>query len=559
MATPSSSATSPSPPMAYLQPVVPIVPSSQGPSSSSLSSLSPSTDSGEGERRKKAVQKFLARAELSNVTRTLRTRLSYASSKTNYNITLPSLGDLEAQSQSTSSTVPRSYAAKRKAPSQPVGNAMPSPLRRGSLGPRPRTPANTGNVGTSTSTATTESNTQTLFTSILAPPPSNQARTILNANDPPVAAPVRPTMSPRVRNVNNDKVVKSIAESTRAHAKSRRQPDKRKDKRKSRKAVDADGDVDMEAAATLTSLLLHHRPSIAGSASSPRSSIDGSEAGTPYSQQPISARSSFSSIPPSNTVSNASTSYRSNTPPRSSNTNVQQQQGQTTPRPAPTDNEAADLMLFLATSPSPARPTMSKDARDAAAFHALTHSDNGNMMRAKPRVLFPTQGDFADESGTRLQNSDGFTNSNISRAGTDVEPPVHHSTTDRSSSASQQHTAVQLQQQPASSTVHGTYLLPPPSLPSSQRPIPSSFPSSPSSLRNESTGGQTDFNFSEYIHASPTRPGSGSGHPANSQKANLGLRADVGRKLFEEEQIRLQQKRRPEDRGLEAGIDLVRT
>ncbi|KAH7868405.1 uncharacterized protein C8R40DRAFT_842861 [Lentinula edodes] len=576
MATPSSSATSPSPPMAYLQPVVPIVPSSQGPSSSSLSSLSPSTDSGEGERRKKAVQKFLARAELSNVTRTLRTRLSYASSKTNHNITSPSLGDLEAQSQSTSSAVPRSYAAKRKAPSQPVGNAMPSPLRRGSLGPRPRTPANTGNVGASTSTATTESNTQTLFTSILAPPPSNQARTILNANDPPVAAPVRPAMSPKVRNVNNDKAVKSIAESTRAHAKSRRQPDKRKDKRKSRKAVDADGDVDMEAAATLTSLLLHHRPSIAGSASSPRSSIDGSEAGTPYSQQPISARSSFSSIPPSNTASNASISYRSNTPPRSSNTNVQQQQGQSTPRPAPTDNEAADLMLFLATSPSPARPTTSKDARDAAAFHALTHSDNGNMMRAKPRVLFPTQGDFADESGithpssavgTRLLNSDGFTNSNISRTGTDVEPPVHHSTTDRSSSASQQHTAVQLQQQPASSTVHGTYLLPPPSLPSSQRPTPSSFPSSPSSLRNESSprpehpiaGGQTDFNFSEYIHASPTRPGSGSGHPANSQKANLGLRADVGRKLFEEEQIRLQQKRRPEDRGLEAGIDLVRT
>lgn len=374
--------------------------------------------------------------------------------------------------------------------------------------------------------------------------------------------------------MNNDKVVKSIAESTRAHAKSRRQPDKRKDKRKSKKAVDADGDVDMEAAATLTSLLLHHRPSIAGSASSPRSSIDGSEAGTPYSQQPISARSSFSSILP-NTASNASTSYRSDTPPRSSNTNVQQQRGQTTPRPAPTDNEAADLMLFLATSPSPARPTTSKDARDAAAFHALTHSDNGNMMRAKPRVLFPTQGDFADESGithpsssvgTGLLKSDSFTNSNVSRTGTDAEPLIHQSTTDRSSSASQQYTAVQ-SQQPASSTAHGTYLLPPPSLPSSQRPTSSSFPSSPSSLRNESSprpehtiaGGQTDFNFSEYIHASPTRPGSGSGHPANSQKANLGLRADVGRKLFEEEQIRLQQKRRPEDRGLEAGIDLVRT
>lgn len=55
MATPSSSTTSPSPPIAYLasQPLHP--------------SASASTDPSERENRKKAVQKFLARAEISMV------------------------------------------------------------------------------------------------------------------------------------------------------------------------------------------------------------------------------------------------------------------------------------------------------------------------------------------------------------------------------------------------------------------------------------------------------------------------------------------------------------
>ncbi|KAE9402934.1 hypothetical protein BT96DRAFT_517067 [Gymnopus androsaceus JB14] len=222
-----------------------------------------------------------------------------------------------------------------------------------------------------------------------------------------------------------------FAESTRAQAKSRRQP---KDKGKSRKAVDADGDVDMEAAATLTSLLLHHRPSIAGS--------DTSEPGT------HSARSSFAPIPP-NPASNASTSYRSNTPPRSSNNTPAQQ---TTPRPAPTDNEAADLMLYLATSPSPARASGSKNSRDAAAFRALgnpnpvNNANNGNMMRAKPRVLFPTtQGEpnhddsnpGSSRRGSRgsLGRNDSFAGSSMSSIGSDMGAR----TSDRNNPTSPQH------------------------------------------------------------------------------------------------------------------------
>lgn len=582
----------------------------------------------------------------------------------------------------------RSYAAKRKAPSsQPGGMGNANGNGRGSPG---AFSFGSGVAGPSSSGA--ESSThRTLFSSILAPPGPTVARTILNANDPPVAAPIRPAMSPKVRNA---KVVRSIAESTRAQAKSRRQP---KDKgktggRSSRKAAaatatDADGDVDMEAAATLTSLLLNHRPSIAGS--------DTSEPGihSAHSQaQSLPGRSYPHPHPPSSTASlNASnnTSYRSNTPPRTSNNSNTPNVGQTTPRPAPTDNEAADLMLYLATSPSPARPGGSKNARDAAAFRALgnpntanPNANGNNVMRAKPRVLFPTTqtqssgepNNSPDDSnlgsgrrGSRagLGRNDSFAGSSMSSIGSEMgvrgfdnRDRDRDRDRDRNSSTSQQ----QQQLLPPSPA----HLLPPPSLPphshshSYSQPQSHSqgggiqhqqnqqqFTSSPSSLRQESSSsssprpmntgdrGNGEFNFNEYIHASPTRYGaSGSGpgsssmpihtHPHNShhahthaplhvlgqghpnalpfshgsslasgstsnsnstsqsqlqqQKSNLGLRADVGRKLFEEEQIRLQQhqqyqqqqtQQKPQaprqrrtddrDRSLEAGIDLVRT
>ena len=61
MATPSSSATSPSPPMAYLQPMS----ASQQPVPPNVS------DSLERDQRKKAVDKFLARAEIAMVSASL--------------------------------------------------------------------------------------------------------------------------------------------------------------------------------------------------------------------------------------------------------------------------------------------------------------------------------------------------------------------------------------------------------------------------------------------------------------------------------------------------------
>lgn len=528
------------------------------------------------------------------VTRALRARLSYASYKATHNIHHVPLRDLEAQTQTQSQTASfsRTIAAKRKA----AGNnnyynnpATQSPhglgagagaLRRGGSGtmpppsttssPRTYYPAINGNAYATTSSNDPSSSSrapnpgQSLYSSILAPPPAKQARTIHNAGDPPIPAPSRPVASPRAR--ASKPAVRSIAEGTRAHAKSRPHdrtpgvvgsPDRRKAKRVSadkgkRKRsstdmnVDVDGDVDMKAAATLTSLLLHHRPSITGSASSPRSSIDGSEAGSAYSYSHFaqsSARTTTATSPPASVSAGASTStitessFRNHTPPPTIIAT-----NSTTPRPAPTDNEAADLMLFLATSPSPARPTTSKESRDLTAYRAL--SGGPGALRDKGRVLFPSGAGGeppGSEEPTRqvfplARGGDSSFNSSISSIGTEMGVRTTDIPSTRTSTP---------------------YLLPPPSL-----PVPSS-----GNVRNPSPKpgfpqASAEFNFSDFIHASPSpsRGTVGQGH-----KGNLGLRADVGRKLFEEEQMRHAMNvvqspgKRQEERGLGAGIDLVRS
>ncbi|KAJ7592914.1 hypothetical protein C8J56DRAFT_1045362 [Mycena floridula] len=538
MATPSSSATSPSPPMAYLTHLA-------------LAQQAPQLAI-EKDEKKKAVQKFLARAELSSVTRSLRARLSQASNKAGSTSPYPSYRELDAQSPSSFS---RTNPAKRKAPgashyygtpatSAAGGSgASASPLRRGSLGtmapPLNTAPKSSINgSGTASGSGTGDQNnssrnapSQSLYTSILAPPPAKQARTILNASDPPRAAPVRPVSSPRS---GNAKVIRSIAEGTRSAAKSRTVPKKSSDSRKSKGSaekrrrsdhnVDADGDVDMKAAATLTSLLLH-RSSIA-STSSPRSSVDGnSEAGStqPYSHFAQSSTRNLAQQPSISVSSVASTStieadpgFRGTTPPGG--------------QPAPTDNEAADLMLFLATSPSPARSS-NRDAKDLAAYRAL--GGGTSALRAKGRVLFPSHSEQDDGSaspslgGSVLARAgEGSFSSSISTIGTEV-----------ASVGSQGDNKAQL--------------LPPPPLPSS----PSTYRKIQDASPRPSSG--QDFNFNDYLNASPS--------PVR-QKVNLGLRADVGRKLFEEEQMRLGMPlgapsgaKNPEQRSLGAGIDLLKS
>lgn len=439
-----------------------------------------------------------------------------------------------------------------------------------------------------------------LYTSILAPPPTKQARTIHNPGDPPVPAPTRPQSSPRTR----PSKISPKGEPSRAHGGKGRAPKAAKaaasprrtkggsiDKGKRRQHpddadMDIDGDVDMKAAATLTSLLMHNRPSIAGSASSPRSSIDG---GSEYSYAHFVQSSARNAGPTSTTTMPSNSSNlaaeplnRTQTPPPPPGGSRPQQT--TTPGPAPTDSEAANLMLFLATSPSPARPA-TRDAKDYSAFRTLNGGSSG-PLRTKGRVLFPStpvgdpvfpgyeggttgagagghllahrssrsEGSFASVSSLGLGLGAGLapTRNNVGDAGR-AAPPAGTPTAMLSASASS-----------------SGGLLPPATLPlSSAPPSParsvgkdaSNSNPPPVSNPNPSLGNKpSEFNFHEFINASPSTssprlaPPSAAapaqtyayhhGHSHSyggstaAHKSNLGLRADVGRKLFEEEQMR---------------------
>lgn len=454
-----------------------------------------------------------------------------------------------------------------------------------------------------------------LYSSILAPPPTKHARTVHNPSDPPVPAPSRPAQSPRSRAPKpspRSEAVRPQAKTKQASksAKVIASPDRRRtkggsiDKGKQKQRandmdVDVDGDVDMKAAATLTSLLMHHkRPSITGSASSPRSSIDGSEVGSAYSYfaqssartSGLNAAAPLSVAPSSSTI--AEPLVRSQTPPPASGSSIKQH---TTPRAAPTDSEAANLMLFLATSPSPLRPA-NKDAKDLAAYRAL--GGGSGPLRSKGRVLFPstpatdpTPSGHEDVSAASAGASyrppalarggeNSFTSS-ISSIGAELGGNMNEASDGHDSQPTTTNTGNAI---PTSSL--GSALsqllpsapLPPPSAPSSPSGRKDSNLNSKATLLGVPSGSShappLDFNFHEFINASPSPSRGTHGHGSNvHNKTNLGLRADVGRKLFEEEQMRQAHAfqvaaaaavigspgHRQEERPLGAGIDLIQS
>ena len=573
------------------------------------------------------MKPLVPRSPFPQFTRALRARLSYASYKATSNIPHVPLPDLETQSQNQSQAASfnRTIAAKRKAAG--ANNYYNNPTTQGSgtagnhqrggsgtmapppSGSSPRayhssihgTPGYSGyNEVPSSSRNTAVPN---LYSSILAPPPAKQARTIHNPSDPPLPAPVRPTTpKPRVpksssthdgnhqpKGRHSNKTSKAPASPNRRKNK-RASVDKSKQKRLS-SDMDIDGDIDMKAAATLTSLFMHHRPSIAGSASSPRSSIDGSEVGSVYSLSHFaqsSARTTSTGNPPgpvsatsSSTTIVADTGPRPQTPPSGSQVQY------TTPRAAPTDTEAADLMLYLATSPSPVRPA-NKDARDMAAYRAL--GGGSGPLRSKGRVLFPstsatdppsgredvsaaTAGTLYRQPALTTKGGESSFTSSISSISTDLGGGARSALSDSSRG-----TVIAPVDMSGSEP---SQLLPPAPLPLPLLPTAPSSPagrreliSSPKAGLSGIIGGGSnstplDFNFHEFINASPS-PSRGpfQGGGAN-HKSNLGLRADIERKLFEEEQMRHGHihsvavptiggpGNRQEDYTLSAGIDLV--
>ena len=505
---------------------------------------------------------------LPQVTRALRARLSYASYKATRNYPTKSLEELEihAHTQSQAASFARNIAAKRKTTGSTshynstatpsAGGAIPASARRhGSmLPPAPvstrATTAATPSYSAYSEVASSSSRAgpqqaANLYASILAPPSTNMARTIHNPSDPPLAAPTRPVPSPRARvppsprhgparsqsrarqSIKPPKLPASPAQKSKFQ-RGRGDKGKGKGRQADEMDVDADGDVDMKAAATLTLLMSHsQKPSLG--ASSPRSSIDGgSEVGSTHSfshYAQSSARTSNLTAPPISveTASSASDASGRVTPPPNATANQQHH----TPHAAPSDSEAADLMLFLATSPSPARKDKDKDM---AAFRTLGGASKGRVLfHSTPASDSPSAHEDAPGSSsfrpaTLTRGGETSFNSSVSSIGTEVgsghrigiEAPARTSSTT-----------------PTPGVPGPTSLLPPAPLP---------LPVAPASPARRKEGGASsklsgDFNIHEFINPPPSlgRPiGLGSG----SRRTDLGLRADVGRKLFEEEQLR---------------------
>jgi hypothetical protein len=546
------------------------------------------------------------------LTRGLRTRLSYASYKATHQLSSAPLGgDLELKNASSSRTVP----SKRKAtnnyydnPATQGNSAMTrsaasgsAPLARtgsGSMGPPPAMNSPTTRYYPNVAAAAEATPQQSLFASILAQPPDKRGRTIHNPSAPPVPAPARAESVPRhssrrsqdmrsprtrPRGNSHSDVAEPTSPGRHTHARSR----SNKGKRKGRQAASApDDDVDMKAAATLTSLLLSARSSVPSIPTSPRSAFsgaDGSDGGSGSSHSLHFAQSS------------ARSTGRASTPPRSRTHSEHGDAGvataasadreatptggsirvrESTPQKADRDAEAADLMLFLATSPSPARPSTNRERnlRDVAAFRAL---GGGEGLHAKPRVLF--QGADGGEAPRALGSgltlaynpsssvgrstfvrdyaaSSGFPSG--SPAATQLLPaPNSPSSTISSSSQPSTFSAAPTLTAHSSFTSVGTS---------------ATFSSSQPSIAAPSTPGDFTFNFNDFINVSPSpaafgKPRDEGSALAQQKPALSGLRPELGRKLFEEEQNKVSsqmpmQGMPPGSRtGLGAGIDLVRT
>lgn len=536
----------------------------------------------------------------------------------------------------------------------------------------------------------TASATQSLYSSILAPPPTKRARTIHNPEDPPIVAPPKPKpASPRKSRKQTRGSPSSSKDKSRKGAKGKGKDTSQRSSGRGltpRNSFSEDtNNDDMKAAATLTSLL-RGRPSL--SASSPRSSLSaGSDAGSLHSfahYAQSSARTTTVPIPGAVSAEPTLTPHytRSSTPPPLSkrtqsltqpsdmrfhshtrslpnarSTPKAQSQpsigmnhrvhpGIQSPHNPPTDTEAADLMLFLATSPSPVRPTTVKerDERDMAAFRSLS----GNPA-LQGRVLFPGSSPAESAShtfrGKPLQRDGSGFSSTLSIA-TDasgetvyaggsgqeklIGVPISATTSltatsstskpTASSANHSRHTTLGVPQLPTVTPPTPTdqtlnHLLPtvPPqsparqsshttnvsgahrqevsssSLSGSQHPMypgahaasassSSSSVSPPSSQPNPPSGSQSliptapptpsnsaAFNFHDFLNVSPS--------PAAATPQKLGnsgnLRADVGRRLFEEHHAALSavmggmgnssHGQSGSGNGLGAGIDLVKS
>ena len=516
------------------------------------------------------------------------------------------LGDLE--SHVSDDTLPTwspsrsSYHDANANQGNNVTNPSGSSARRGAMAP-PSTIPSSNSRGHQTSPGKRENTianaAQSLYASILAPPPAKRARTIHNPEDPPVPAPARMTNGTsrnRKRSSNPDgsrgthsrtasdsQPYSSVAEHTRANTRTSKDT-KRKSASKGSKAggkrhganassVDSshDVDVDMKAAATLTRLLHHSRNSITSlSAVSPRSSISaGSDVGSSHSHSQFAQSSARTTTAQTSFASSQESHHggsigRPATPPRSSDARLT---SRTNSFPdggsaSATDQEAIKLLYYLHESPSPARPSTvrGQDSQDSAGLGGLSEN---SILKAQGRVLFPSASGGSsdiplayrmltrDNSSSSITSSTGMDASapqTLSRAPTlvidppigDVELPQHSDPSIGTANDSGVPPVTTITPPTPIEDPQMTQLLPPPSSPQRTVQTLSAQPMSPLSEHKShhaapATPGTYTFNLNDFINVSPSPAGP---HRTNAPyKQNLsGIRSGGGRKLFADEQ-----------------------
>ncbi|KAF8517708.1 hypothetical protein BU17DRAFT_66781 [Hysterangium stoloniferum] len=293
----SSTTTTPSPSFPYRQP-------SEALDALQLADLDPQ----EREERQRAVQRLLARAEFSKLTRSLRARLAYASYKATNNLSHVPLPVLEDRIQPSPSPPP----------------APPSPHKR--------------RAATMAPPASPSSSSRSLYSSLLGPPNKRARHVYGPANGPGSgpspsdllasyhATPATPRKGQPSPFSGQGRTVRSVRTVTEKE--------------------------DMNAAATLTALMYNR--------ASPRQG--GGRTSTPA-------------------------------PPLAKPTE---------------DADAAELMLYLATSPSPARPTVARRAPPTSMGRVLFAAGTGEEAKDRDRDTTPELSHSQASSFASQESSQGL-------------------------------------------------------------------------------------------------------------------------------------------------------
>lgn len=538
------------------------------------------------------------------LTRGLRARLSYATFKATHNIAHLRIGDLESHVKddalATWSPSRNNYGDGLAAQGNNTAHLSSGSARRGAMAPPTTIPSSTSRshqASPGKRESMSANAAQSLYASILAPPPAKRARTIHNPEDPPVPAPARMTngssrnrkrssrpegtRGTHSRTASESQPYSSVAEHTRAHTRTGKDP-KRKNAVRGGKAGNQhhdantsnvesshDVDVDMKAAATLTRLFHHSRNSITSlSAVSPRSSISASsDVGSSHSlsqfaQSSARTTTAQTSLASSQELSQTGSIARPATPPRSSDTRLGSRSNSFPDggSRSATDQEAIKLLYFLHESPSPARSSIVRGRDGQEAMPPRTLSENSDL-KAQGRVLFGSGGSSDIPSAYRMLTRDNSSSSVASSAAMDptsrpltrqptlvIDPPVgdvelpQHSDPSISAASNTDTPPVTKVTPPTPIELsQTTELLPPPSSPQRAAQALSSAQSLSPLTEHKAhnatpaTPGTYTFNLNDFINVSPSPAGP---HRTTAPyKQNLSsIRPAGGRKLFADEQ-----------------------